>query len=104
MGELRAPLAEALTREMGKPYKESVDEVDWSIHSIRYSAEIGRNDMGRVMGPATAGQFHYTLKVPLGVAALIMPFNYPMVLLAWEAGAALAAATRSWSSRPNTRP
>lgn len=105
MGELRAPLAEALTREMGKPYKESVDEVDWSIHSIRYSAEIGRNDMGRVMGPATAGQFHYTLKVPLGVAALIMPFNYPMVLLAWEAGAALAAGNaRSWSSRPNTRP
>jgi len=91
MGQLRAPLAEALTREMGKPFKEAADEVDWSIHSIRYSAEIGRNDMGRVMGPATAGQFHYTLKVPLGVAALIMPFNYPMVLLAWEAGAALAA-------------
>ncbi|MEO1161438.1 MAG: aldehyde dehydrogenase family protein, partial [Pseudomonadota bacterium] len=73
------------------PYKESVDEVDWSAHSIRYSAEIGRSDMGRVLGPATEGQFHYTLKLPLGTAALIMPFNYPLVLLAWEAGAALAA-------------
>lgn len=83
--------AEALTREMGKPFKEAVDEVRWSVHSIRYSAEIARNDMGRVMGPATEGQFHYTLKQPLGVAALIMPFNYPLVLLAWEAGAALAA-------------
>lgn len=91
MIEMKPLLAEALTREMGKPYKESVDEVDWSAHSIRYSAEIGRSDMGRVMGPATAGQFHYTLKLPLGTAALIMPFNYPMVLLAWEAGAALAA-------------
>ncbi|MEG6507403.1 aldehyde dehydrogenase family protein [Methyloligella sp. 2.7D] len=90
MIELKPLLAEALTREMGKPYKESLDEVDWSAHTIRHSAEIARSDMGRVMGPATAGQFHYTLKLPLGTAALIMPFNYPMVLLAWEAGAALA--------------
>ena len=31
-------LAEALTREMGKPYKESADEVDWSVSAIRYYA------------------------------------------------------------------
>ncbi|GJL81357.1 MAG: aldehyde dehydrogenase [marine bacterium B5-7] len=91
MKRLKPLLAEALTREMGKTYKESVDEVDWSVHSIRYSAEIGRSDAGRVMGNATQGQFHYTLKQPYGVAALILPFNYPLVLLAWEAGAALAA-------------
>ncbi|MEM7177116.1 MAG: aldehyde dehydrogenase family protein [Pseudomonadota bacterium] len=83
--------AEALTREMGKPFKESMDEVHWSAHSLRYSAEIARSEAGRVMGNATEGQFHYTIKQPLGVAALIMPFNYPFVLLAWEAGAALAA-------------
>ncbi|MFT7533874.1 MAG: acyl-CoA reductase-like NAD-dependent aldehyde dehydrogenase [Gammaproteobacteria bacterium] len=88
---MRPVLAESLTREMGKPYKESLDEVDWCVHSLRYSAELGRSDMGRVMGPAVAGQIHYTLKQPLGTIALIMPFNYPMVLLAWEAGAALAA-------------
>lgn len=89
--KMKPLLAEVLTREMGKPYKESLDEVEWCIHSIRYNAELGRNDAGRVMGPAVAGQFHYTLKEPLGVAALIMPFNYPLVLLAWEASAALAA-------------
>ncbi len=49
MISMRSILAEALTREMGKPYKESADEVDWSAHSIRHSAEMGRNDMGRVM-------------------------------------------------------
>lgn len=63
---LKPRIAEALTREMGKPYKESVDEVDWCVHSLRYSAEIGRSDMGRVVGPAVAGQMHYTLKQPLG--------------------------------------
>lgn len=91
MIKMKSVLAEGLTKEMGKPYKESADEVEWSAHSIRYSAEMGRNDIGRVMGPAVEGQFHYTLKRPLGTAVLILPFNYPLVLLAWEAGAALAA-------------
>lgn len=88
---IRQPLAETLTREMGKPYKESADEVDWSVSAIRYYAEIGRNDMGRVIGNAVAGHLNYTLKLPLGVVVSIQPFNYPMTLLAWEGAAALAA-------------
>lgn len=88
--KMKARLAEALTREMGKPYKESADEVDWSVSAIRYYAEIGRNDIGRVVGPAVAGHLNYTLKLPLGVVVSIQPFNYPMTLLAWEGAAALA--------------
>lgn len=87
---LKPLLAEAMTREMGKPYKEAMDEVDWCIHSLRYSAELGRSEMGRIMGPAVAGHMNYTLKQPVGTVGLIVPFNYPLVLLAWEAGAALA--------------
>jgi len=83
-------LAEALTREMGKPYKESADEVDWSVSAIRYYAETGRTDIGRVVGPAVEGHLNYTLKLPLGVVVSIQPFNYPMTLLAWEGAAALA--------------
>ena len=88
---MRAELAELLTREMGKPYKESADEVDWAITSLDYYAEIGRHDIGHVLGPAVAGQMHFTLKEPMGVVAVILPFNYPFVLLCWEAAAALAA-------------
>jgi acyl-CoA reductase-like NAD-dependent aldehyde dehydrogenase len=88
---MRAELAELLTREMGKPYKESADEVDWSITALDYYAEIGRHDIGHVVGPAVAGQMHYTIKEPMGVVAVILPFNYPFVLLCWEAAAALAA-------------
>ena len=84
-------LAEILTREMGKPYKESADEVDWSVSAIRYYAEMGRTDIGRVMGPAVEGHLNYTLKLPLGVVVSIQPFNYPMTLLAWEGAAALTA-------------
>jgi betaine-aldehyde dehydrogenase len=88
---MRPELAELLTRESGKPYKESADEVDWSITALDYYAEIGRHDTGHVIGPAVAGQMHYTLKEPMGVVAVILPFNFPFVLLCWEAAAALAA-------------
>ncbi|MEM7292671.1 MAG: aldehyde dehydrogenase family protein [Pseudomonadota bacterium] len=88
---MRHQLAEALTREMGKPYKESADEVIWSVSAIRYYAEIARSDMGRIMGNAVAGHLNYTLKMPLGVCVSIQPFNYPMTLLAWEGAAALGA-------------
>ena len=91
MATMTEQFGEALTREMGKPYKESVDEVHWSVHNIRYYAEMGRSEVGKVLGTAVEGQFHYTLKQPLGTCVLILPFNYPMVLLAWEASAALAA-------------
>ena len=77
---MRAELAELLTREMGKPYKESADEVDWAI-TLDYYAEIRRHDVGHVLGPAVAGQMHFTLKEPMGVVAVILSSNYPFVLL-----------------------
>ncbi len=91
MHHMQARLAEAMTREMGKPYKESMDEVEWSISAIRYNAEIGRSDTGRVMGNEIEGHLNYTLKMPLGVVVSVQTFNYPMVLLAWQSGGALAA-------------
>jgi acyl-CoA reductase-like NAD-dependent aldehyde dehydrogenase len=84
-------LAEALTREMGKPFKESMDEVSWTISAFDYYAEIGRHEMGRIYAPTMSGQLHCSIKEPLGVAVLIMPYNYPLLLFAWQAAAALAA-------------
>jgi acyl-CoA reductase-like NAD-dependent aldehyde dehydrogenase len=87
----RAALGELLTREMGKPFKESADEALWTASAVDYYAEVGRHEAGRVLGPAVAGQFHFTTKEPLGVVVLILPFNYPLCLLAWQAAAALAS-------------
>ncbi len=84
-------IAELMTREMGKPYKEALDEMEWGASAFSYYAELGRNDQGRVLGPNVEGQFHYTVKEPLGTVAVILPFNYPITLMAWEAAAALAA-------------
>jgi betaine-aldehyde dehydrogenase len=37
------------------------------------------------------GQLHFTTKDPLGVVVIILPFNYPLCLLCWQAAAALAS-------------
>jgi betaine-aldehyde dehydrogenase len=87
----KALYAEALTREEGKPFKESVDEVSWCATAIDYYAEIARHETGRVAGNTVPGQFHFAVKEPLGTVVIILPFNYPLVLLCWEAAAALAA-------------
>ena len=87
----RPLVAEMLTREMGKPYKESFDEVGWSVSAIDYYAEIARHEAGKVLGPTVDGQFHFTTKDPLGVVVIILPFNYPLCLLCWQAAAALAS-------------
>ena len=87
--EMAPLLAEILTREMGKPYKETADEIEWSATCFDYYAEISRHDQGRVLGPVVEKQFHYTLKEPLGVVVSIQPFNYPILLLAWQVAAAI---------------
>lgn len=83
--------AELLTREEGKPFKESVDEVSWCATAMDYYAELARHETGRIAGATVPGQFHFSVKEPLGTIVIVLPFNYPLVLLCWEASAALAA-------------
>ena len=87
----KALYAEHLTREEGKPFKESVDEISWCATAIDYYAEIARHETGRLAGNTVPGQFHFAIKEPLGTIVIVLPFNYPLVLLCWEAAAALAA-------------
>ena len=82
---------EILTREMGKPFRESNWEGGASASAFRYYAEIARSEQGRVAGPAIAGQMHMVVKEPLGVVVSIVPFNFPVLLFGWQAAAALAA-------------
>jgi acyl-CoA reductase-like NAD-dependent aldehyde dehydrogenase len=91
MREARFAIGEVMTREMGKPFKESSDEVVWGATATDYYAEVARHEFGNVLGPAVRNQLHYTVKEPMGVVICVMPFNYPVCLLMWEAAAALAA-------------
>ena len=84
-------LAVLLTREGGKPLPENRDEVEWIAACFDYYAEIGRDAIGRVISPVARQQFNFVIKEPYGVAGLIVPWNYPLLLLAWKLGPALAA-------------
>lgn len=79
-----------LTREGGKTLKENRDEIDWSVTAFRHLGEIARSSRGRVVGATKPGQINFVLSEPLGVVVHILPFNYPIVLLAWQMAAALA--------------
>jgi betaine-aldehyde dehydrogenase len=59
MRALKPVLGEMMTREMGKPYKESTDEVEWAATAVDYYAEVARHEAGRMLGPATDGQMHF---------------------------------------------
>jgi acyl-CoA reductase-like NAD-dependent aldehyde dehydrogenase len=89
--EFTPKMAEALTREMGKPYKESADEVYSTAAAFDYYAGISRHDAGQVVAPLVDSNFNVLTKQALGVVGIIMPFNFPFLLFGWEASAALGA-------------
>jgi len=84
-------LAELMTLEGGKPLVENSDEVGWTAAAFDYYAEIGRDSAGRVIPPIEATQLSLVVKEPLGVVGCIVPWNYPLLLLAWKVAPALAA-------------
>lgn len=84
-------LARAMTAEGGKPLVENRDELDWTAAAFDYYAEIGRDHAGRVIPPIEASQLAMVVKDPLGVVGCIVPWNYPLLLLAWKVAPALAA-------------
>jgi acyl-CoA reductase-like NAD-dependent aldehyde dehydrogenase len=84
-------LARQLTLEGGKPLVENLDEVGWTAACFDYYAEIGRHSRGRVIPSIESSQLSLVLKEPYGVVGCIVPWNYPLLLMAWKVAPALAA-------------
>jgi betaine-aldehyde dehydrogenase len=84
-------LGALMTREGGKPLVENTDEVGWTASAFHFYAELARAEQGRVIPPVESSQLALVLKEPLGVVACIVPWNYPLLLLAWKLAPALAA-------------
>jgi len=85
-------IARTLTTEQGKPLKEAEGEVKGSASVIRYFAEEVQRIYGDVIPNKEACIKSLVIRQPIGgVVAAITPWNYPVQLLAWKVGAALAA-------------
>jgi len=87
----RRSIARQMTLEGGKPLIENLDEVEWSAAAFDYYGELARDHGGKVISPVFRRQINFVRKEPYGVVVAIIPWNYPLLLLAWKAAAALAA-------------
>ncbi|BDH60929.1 putative aldehyde dehydrogenase YcbD [Lysinibacillus sp. PLM2] len=82
-------IAEAMTKEMGKTYPESLGEVQRAIDIFRYYAGEGVRKTGDVIPSSASGALMYTTRAPLGVVAVITPWNFPIAIPAWKMAPAL---------------
>lgn len=84
-------IAQLMSLEGGKPIPESEEGIEWTIGTLDYYAEMARTYRGRLLAPADRQQFNFVMKEPYGVVACIIPFNFPLLLMAWKVAPALAA-------------
>lgn len=89
----RDELARLDTVDMGKPLRESECDVDDAIHTFRYYASLIKAPYGGVYDVNEGfGRMHsYTVHEPVGVCALITPWNYPLLMGVWKLAPSLAA-------------
>lgn len=83
-------LATAMSREVGKPIGEARGEVARCVTILRYYAGEAVREIGEVIPAQSAAALQLTLREPLGVVALITPWNFPLAIPLWKAAPALA--------------
>ena len=83
-------VARDLMREEGKSLPEAKGETLRGVTLLRYYAAETMRPEGEVIPSAGATTFLYTRRVPLGVCALITPWNFPIAIPIWKAAPALA--------------
>ena len=84
LAERKEDYARDMTREMGKVLKETRGDVQEAVDTAYYMAGEGR----RLFGPTTPSElpnkFAMAIRQPLGVCAMIAPWNFPMAIPSWK--------------------
>ena len=83
-------LAETLTREEGKPISTSKGEVARTSEMFRFFAGYARRATGDTVPSNDPDTFTYSFREPLGVVALVTPWNFPIGTPGWKIAPALA--------------
>jgi len=74
----------------GKPIERARGDVDFGLRMFRHFAGAPARLTGTVAA-TSPGQHTYVVHEPVGVAALILPWNFPFMTLSWKLAPALAA-------------
>ncbi len=89
MARRKDELARAMTLEEGKTLTEAAGEVQRAINNIEFQAAQGRRLNGETIPSELPSTFLYTQREPLGVVALVTPWNFPVAIPAWKLAPAL---------------
>jgi alpha-ketoglutaric semialdehyde dehydrogenase len=88
VGELlrrhKEEIARGMTREMGKILKETRGDVQEGIDTAFYVAGEGRRLFGETTPSELPDKFAMSMRSPIGVCALITPWNFPMAIPTWK--------------------
>lgn len=83
-------IAQDMTREMGKPLRESRGEAGRTAQILRFFAGEGLRPVGQLFEQTATGAVVYTRRRPVGIVGLITPWNFPLAIPTWKAAPALA--------------
>lgn len=84
-------IAEIMTREEGKIFKEARGEVLKGISLLEYNAGAGYRIGGKTLPSEARDTFTYTVRQPMGVVGLIAPWNFPWAIPVWKSAPALVS-------------
>lgn len=84
-------LAQILTAEQGKPLAESRGEIAYGASFVEWYAEEAKRTYGDIIPQTNDGQRIFVQKQPIGVCALITPWNFPNAMITRKAAPAMAA-------------
>ena len=87
--EKKEELSRTMTREMGKTLKESRGDVQEAIDTAYFFGGEGRRLYGQTTPSELRNKVCLTLRRPVGVAALITPWNFPLAIPSWKVYPAL---------------
>ena len=76
-------LARLITREIGKPYRESLGEVQEVIDTCNFFLSEGRRLYGQTVPSEMPDKQLFTFRAPVGVAAVITAGNFPVAVPSW---------------------
>jgi aldehyde dehydrogenase (NAD+) len=84
LAERKELFARDMTREMGKVLEETRGDVQEAIDMTYFMAAEGRRQYGQTVPSELRDKFAMSVRQPLGVCALVTPWNFPMAIPSWK--------------------
>jgi aldehyde dehydrogenase (NAD+) len=84
IADRKEPFARDMTREMGKVLEETRGDVQEAIDMTFFMAGEGRRLYGQTVPSELREKFAMSVRQPLGVCAVITPWNFPMAIPSWK--------------------